>query len=72
MRGFRRVEGFLYCWWLIGTPLIIPVRGGLLQGSIRHVMENTLSIAQDIASSSIGRRSVLGVSFQLPILVRLL
>ena len=67
-----RVGGFLYCWWLIETLLVSPVHGGLLQGSIRHVMENTLSIAQDIASSSIGRRSVLGVSFQLPILAHLL
>ena len=72
MKDSRRVGGFLYCWWLIGTPLVSPVREGLLQGSIRHVMENTLSIAQDIASSSISRRSVLGVSFQLPIPVHLL
>ena len=72
MGSFRRAGGFLYCWWLIETPLVSPAHGGLLQGSIRHVMENTLSIAQDIASSSIGRRSVLGVSFQLPILVGLL
>ena len=72
MGGFRQAGGFLYCWWLIETPLVGPARGGLLQGSIRHVMENTLSIARDIASSSIGRRSVLGVSFQLPILVHLL
>ena len=72
MRGFRQAEGFLYCWWLIETPLISPARGGLLQGSIRHVMENILSIARGIASSSIGRKSILGVSFQLPILVHLL
>ena len=72
MRDFRQVGRFLYCWWLIETPLISPARGGLLQGSIHHVMENTLSIARDIASSSIGRRSVLGVSFQLPILAHLL
>ena len=72
MGGFRQAGGFLYCWWLIETPLLSLVHGGLLQGSIRHVMENTLSIARDIASSSIGRRSVLGVSFQLPILVHLL
>ena len=72
MKDFHRAEGFLYCWWLIGTLLISPVRGGLLQGSIRHVMENTLSIVPGIASSSIGRRSVLRVSFQLPILVHLL
>ena len=54
MGNSRQVGGFLYCWWLIETPLVSPVCGGLLQGSIHHVMENTLSIAQDIASSSIG------------------
>ena len=69
---FRQGGGFLYCWWLNETPLASPAHGDLLQRSIRHVMENTLSIARDIVSSSIGRRSVLGVSFQLPILVHLL
>ena len=72
MRGFRQAGGFLYYWHLIETPLVSPAHGGLLQGSIHHMMENTLSIARDIASSSIDRRSVLGVSFQLPILVHLL
>ena len=72
MRDFRQAGRFLYCWWLIGTLLISPVHEGLLQGSIRHVMGNTLSSTQDIASSSIGRRFVCGVSFQLPILVHLL
>ena len=72
MGNFRQGGGFLYCWWLNETPPASLAHGGLLQGSIRHVMENTLSIVRDIASSSIGRRSVLGVSFQLPILVHLL
>ena len=67
-----QVGGVLYCWWLIETLLVSLVHGGLLQGSIRHVMENTPSSTQDIASSSIGRRSILGVSFQLPIPVHLL
>jgi hypothetical protein len=48
------------------------MRGGLLQGSIRHVKVSILSSAQDIASSSSARRFFLGVSFQLPILVHLL
>ena len=54
------------------TPLVGPVRKGLLQGSIRHVMGSILSSAQGIASSSISQRFFLGVSFQLPILVCLL
>ena len=53
----RRVEGFLYYLKVNETPLVSPVRGGLLQGSIRHVMGSTLSIARGIASSSIGRKS---------------
>ena len=67
-----RVEGFLYCWRMNETPLVSPVHGGLLQGSIHHMMGSILSSAQGIASFSIGRRFFLGVSFQLPILVHLL
>ena len=54
------------------TLLVSPVREGLLQGSIHHVMGSTLSSAQGIASSSISQRFFLGVSFQLPIPVHLL
>ena len=72
MLARRRVEGFLYCWRMNETPLVSPVHEGLLQESIRHVMGSILSSAQGIASSSIGRRFFLGVSFQLPILVHLL
>ena len=72
MLGRRRVEGFLYCWMMNETPLVSPVREGLLQGSIRRVMRSILSSVQGIASSSIGRRFFLGVSFQLPIPVHLL
>ena len=55
--GFcRQVEGFLYYLRVNETLLVSPAHGGLLQGSIRHVMGNILSSAQGIASSSIGRR----------------
>ena len=55
----RRVERFLYYLKVNETPLVSPAHGGLLQGSIRHVMGNILSSARGIASSSIGRRSFL-------------
>ena len=72
MLGRCRFEGFLYYWKMNETPLVSLVHGGLLQGSIRHVMGSTPSSVQGIASFSIGRRFFLGVSFQLLILVLLL
>jgi hypothetical protein len=39
---------------------------------MNHALASSPSIGQGIASFSIGRRSFLGVSFQLPILVLLL
>ena len=55
----RQVEGFLYYLRVNETPLVSPVRGGLLQESIRHVMGSILSSARGIASSSIDQRSFL-------------
>jgi hypothetical protein len=45
MMEFCQAEGFLYDVRRIGTQPVSPVHGGLLQGSIRHVMGNILSSA---------------------------
>jgi hypothetical protein len=47
-------------------------RGCLLCLPMNHALASSPSIGRGIASFSIGRRSFLGVSFQLPILVLLL
>ena len=51
---------FLYCWIDFGTQLVTPVREDPRLEPIRHVMGNSPSILQDIASFSTGRGYVLG------------
>jgi hypothetical protein len=72
MGGYCWSGGFLYYWGMNETLLVSPMHGGLLQGSIHHVMVSILSSAQGIASFSSAHRFFLGVSFRLPILVHLL
>ena len=72
MSVLRSRRGFLYCWIGFETQLVTPVHEGLRLEPIRHVMENTPSILQDIASFSTNCGYVLGESSLLPIWVHLL